>query len=852
MRDNSKKIAIIKIIYAILLFTVSVFVIGKMSHDDNADMTAKMSKASLPVVTLLSGDEEVNPMYGHVTEMDVSHMRGTIFPVGTDRHIRFRINTFGETVKNPRFEVRNIDGSGLVESTQLIDYKENNDTINGSFQIKDLITAGNEYMLVFVMDTGLGEARYYTRIVWTESEERYNVDEEIDFVKSFSEATFDKTEAKEYSRYLESNSEGDNTTFNKVDIHCSFNQITWGDLNIIKHTEPLVYVTDIHGQTGSFKLSYRVTVRDGNVNRLYNVEEAFRVRHTSDRMYLLNYERTMNYLFDESSFSISSNTIGLSISDPNLQFKENSSGSAFAFVSENRLFVFNNTDTRLAYLYGFYDIDNNDVRTGWNNCTIKILKVDEVGNVTFAVAGYMARGIHEGRVGIGVYNYDASLNAVEEQVFIESSLSAEILVEYVDTLAYLGNGDVFYVMLEQNIYAIDLIGRSAGAIVDDIGTEAYRISDSQRTIAWQNKDLKSFKMMNLNSKAQNELAADTGDYIIALGFMGEDLVYGLVHSEDVQKDKMGNPVYAMYAIKIQDSDGNTLENYHPEGIYVTAVSIEGNQIKLSRVKKDEETGEYISTYDDQIMSTLKPEGGSNSVAAVSVDVFEKIVQITAKSEIKVKQLRVLTPDQTLYEGDRTVSLELNRDSNKQPFYYVYGLMGIEGIFAEPSEAVKEAYDAPATVVGDNNKYVWVKGNLLRSNQIMSITRNVENYDNITQQDPVVVCLDLILQFEGINRNVEALLESGQAVTDILSESLPDTRVLDMDGCPMSAMLYYVNQDLPVMAMLNDGTSVLIIGFNDLNTVLLNPVTGQVYKYGMNDSDKLFTENGNHFVTYIRN
>ena len=45
-------------------------------------------------------------------------------------------------------------------------------------------------------------------------------------------------------------------------------------------------------------------------------------------------------------------------------------------------------------------------------------------------------------------------------------------------------------------------------------------------------------------------------------------------------------------------------------------------------------------------------------------------------------------------------------------------------------------------------------------------------------------------------------------------------------------------------------ALLLIGFNDLNTVLMNPQNGQVYKYGMNDSDKLFSENGNHFITYI--
>lgn len=850
MQEKSVKLTIIKTIYVILVFVISAFVISKLSNDDNADMTAQMSEATLPTVTFLSNYREINPLHGYVDEMDISHIRGTVLPIGSSRDVSYKIYTYDQNVTNLRFEIRKIDGVGLVENTALQDYKESEGSITGSFQLKDLITSGKEYMLVMLMDTDNGTVRFYSRIVWTGNDNKYHLDDEVEFVRSFSAATFDKEEATEYSRYLESNSEGDNTTFNKVNIHSSFSQVTWGDLDIVSHTEPEVYVTDIHGQTGSFYLQYRVSIKEGAANKTYNVCEAYRVRFTSDRIYLLNFERTMNYIFDTSSFSITKNVIGLSISDPELQLVESSSGSAFAFVSENRLYMLNNSENKLAYLFGFYDDKNDDVRTRWNRNTVKILRVDEAGNVKFAVAGYMNRGMHEGQVGIAVYDYNASINAVEEQIFIKSTYDPEILMDYVDTIIYTNTSDVFYVMLDQSIYAIDLNDRTCNRVVDGIGSAEYKISESMSTIAWESSDLKSLNVMNLSTKTISEVSADEGDYIRVLGFMGEDMVFGLAHESDVLMDQMGNPVYAMYNIKIQDSDGNILENYHPDGIYVTSVTINDNQIKMTRVAKDEESGKYVSTYDDQIMSTLKAEVGSNTVSVVSVDTYEKIVQITAKNEIKIKQIRVLTPAQTLFEGDRNVSVTSERDPEDYPLYYVYGLMGIEGIYSDPADAVTVAYNAPAVVVGDNNGYVWYKGNLLKSNQIMSITRTAESYENMTSQDPVAVCLDLILTFQGVNRNVNTLLAAGEGAGQILDSSLPEARVLDLDGCPMSAMLYYVNQDLPVMAMMNDGSALLIIGFNDLNTVLMNPTTGTVYKYGMNDSEKLFEENGNHFITYI--
>ena len=177
--------------------------------------------------------------------------------------------------------------------------------------------------------------------------------------------------------------------------------------------------------------------------------------------------------------------------------------------------------------------------------------------------------------------------------------------------------------------------------------------------------------------------------------------------------------------------------------------------------------------------------------------------------------------------------------------------GIRAIYTNPADAVKLANEAPGMVVGDDNDYVWLKGNLLRSNQNMTITRTAESYEGMDEISSTAVCIDLMLRYEGINRNVQSLLDEGESVVSILKSSLPDAQILELDGCPLSAMLYYVNQDIPVLAMLNDGSSMLVIGFNDLNTVLMNPQTGQVYKYGMNDSDKLFSDNGYHFITYIK-
>ena len=144
--------------------------------------------------------------------------------------------------------------------------------------------------------------------------------------------------------------------------------------------------------------------------------EFFRIRHTPDRTYLLDYERSMNQIFDPAADVYGGSKIMLGIRDSNVQMMESDGGSNLAFVNENQLFCYHAADKKIAYLFSFYDGD--DPRSNYDNHDIKILNVDETENVRFMVYGYMNRGRHEGSIGVQVYEYNGMLNTVEELIFI--------------------------------------------------------------------------------------------------------------------------------------------------------------------------------------------------------------------------------------------------------------------------------------------------------------------------------------------------------------------------------------------------------------------------------------------------
>jgi hypothetical protein len=123
--------------------------------------------------------------------------------------------------------------------------------------------------------------------------------------------------------------------------------------------------------------------------------------------------------------------------------------------------------------------------------------------------------------------------------------------------------------------------------------------------------------------------------------------------------------------------------------------------------------------------------------------------------------------------------------------------------------------------------------------------------NDGESSSLATCIEMILEYEGSNIKVQPMLDLGLSVRQILEDNLGNTKVLDLTGVSLDAVLYYVNKDIPVIVTLKDGSAMLVIGFNELNVVVMNPQTGTVYKIGINDATTKFAENGNSFMTYIK-
>ena len=854
-RSRFKRRAI-KLSVTLTVFVITLFVSNIILNRGNTDMTADMGGATLPIVYMNVNDEYINPLHGYTAEMEGSFLRGPITPVMANRTISFRADLYDAVIAKVSYEVRPVDMSRLIEETEVSDFSYEGDVIYATATLKDLIEDDKEYMLIIKLTTSGGDIiRYYARII---NRAELYLSEKMQFVREFSDSTMDKEAAAEIKKYMESNSEGDNSSYAYVNIHSSFNQLTWGDLAPVLITPKDMELLEIDETTASIRLKYQVEI----LSEAHNVSEFFRIQR-GKRMYLMEYERIMDQVFDEEKNVVVNGKIIHGMINEKPARIENDTGSIYAFVQQNALYSYNISSQTMARLFAFVDKENNDARTRYGAHSIKPMMVDGVGNIWFIVYGYMNRGRNEGRMGVALYYYDCALNTIEEQLFIPYTKSYDILAKDIDSLSYISSRNRMYILLDGSIYSINLTTRESEVMQDSISETGFFSSDDESTIAWQSGDSvldhTEIQLFKLNSMTPSVIPSAAGEIVVPLGFMDNDAVYGAARISDITTDYTGKAMTPMYSVRIQDQNGNILKDYHQEGIFVIDVEKRDNMLILTRAVKDPETGELTKTDDDQIVNNKTRTSLKNKLTGVVTEKTETTYQtvLYKAGDTEKTSVKITNPKEVVFEGGRDVKTD-NEDPLKR--YYVYAKGGLAGIYTSASEAVSEASEQSGVVTNKKMAYIWESGNRKQSTKLTDLEISAASSETGEEEEEAepeesvssayVKCIDTMLQSGGVYKSSEEEIRT-KSLVKVLSDNM-DADILDLSGCSLSDVLYYVSNGTPVMAMTGGGNAVIVMGYDSKNTILYDPKQEKVYKYGMIDSKNMFEKAGNRFITYVMN
>ena len=806
------------IVVLTVVFVVAVVAFSKFINQTTPSTAEVMENSTFPLVYMQNKGVNYNCLHGYAKEMDVNYIRDTVTVLSDDHKLEIQIQPFDTNVESVSYEVLTLDGSQSLENTKVTKLEEENNYINAVLQIQNNMLLEQEYILKLQVTAGGRDIYFYTRLLL---EDGLHLESYLDFVSGFYEKCVNKTDQTSLGTVVEPDeTTGEAKTLATMDIHDSVSQLMWGDLNPQMYYKPTPSLVDINGTTASFVLNYRISaVNAEGAVEIYNVEEFYRLRYTDTRVFLLDFTRNTQEIFDVDSQALQTEGINLGICDADVEFSFDSKKQVVAFVQENELWAYRINGGKMTKVFGFPQEENMDYRDFYDQNNIKVLRVDNSGDLWFAVSGYMNRGKREGENGIGIFYYEEASSTVEEILFIRTMESYDTLKLDIDDLTYItDNQEDCYILLEGVVYRVDLVTGDYERVIDGLNNGCYVSSESNRYLSWlkegERYDSKTLYTMDFETGTVWEANAGDDQRLRPICFMGEDLVYGQAYLSDINTENEGSEVFPMHQLKIVNEEGEEVKTYQPDGLYIMEVIQENNMLKLRRASSV--AGIYTEASEDQIVSTDTEEDVEYGVTTQEDKVKQTEILLRVGTQIKENNPQVVTSKLLVFENARTIEIPANQD--KEQLYYVYAGGKMESRWPTPAEAIRRADEKVGVVINNAKEFVWERGNKPESSKI-----KVEN--------------------------IPEIVKSGTMDVDTLEQQLGKDAV-DLTGCTLEQVLYFVGQGKPVIAATPTGV-VIITGYDDYgNTILLNPGETETYFYGPNDSKEMFEQAGNRFVSYL--
>lgn len=805
-----RRIAVLLIVF-VLGVAGTAFLLNSETTDDRSDM----NNPSLPEVMVDIGGVTANRMYGYMQPMQADFTRDSLTPLDTTKKLTFVVNPYEAKVKSLSYEIRTSDGSKVLENKKIKNLASSDGYLRAGIEISSSLLMNQEYSMQILLETNKGDAYYYTRIV---SRSNLNTEHYVKFVRTFSEACMDKATADDLAAYLEP---GENTArnFANITLNSSLSDVSWGNLKPQMAKRGVPVIKDINETTASISLEYQISSKNDNGDtELYDVTEFYRMRYTESRIRLLDFERSANQIFNPSLPVISKDGLLLGVREKNVSYMANEENSVVAFTQQGDLWSYAPESGKIVKIFSFRREENGDFRDSRVEHNMKIIRVGDNGDVDFVLYGYMNRGIHEGMCGVCVYHYSNDQNVVEEKVFIPSTESYEFLNADMGTLSYVNKKNQLFLLLADKLYRIDIEANTFEILEEDIRGEEFAVSDTNAHAAWrivEGENAGQIKIIDFDTLETRLFGAPEKQELRTLGFMNEDLVYGLVMEEDILTDSSHHVIEGIHTVRIENFEGEVKKEYHQDGLYITNVTVGSTLMEFELSAKSGDA--YRVQKKDNIMNNKKASANQISIELTSSDRTGTRVRLAFEEAPDTEEPLIMYAKMRSVD-EQTVTLDTQIP--REDMYYVYARGGLDSIYTDPAEAIQRADERTGVVLNRSQQYVWERGNKKTKLQL-----NTED--------------------------IPEVMRTGSWDAKVLQEGLGEKgTVIDLSGCTLDSVLYEVSAQRPVIAKTGSNSSVVIVGYDEYNTYIMDPSNGEVKPYGMNDSTELFEKAGNVFITYI--
>ena len=835
---------IYKTVALILIFVGALFFFAMRMETAVSDTGTEreLGKETFPYVQIETQGEIVGTLYGYSAPMEANIVRECMIPLAKDKTMLVLLGDAPLYLTSIYYEIVDKESGEVYETGDSIPLSDKQSQVEIKFDYN--FTTSTEYIIDLVGSASDGrKIHYYSRL-------KYYLDnshlaEKLAFAEKFHKDTFDKSKIEVLSSYLEPSDKNRNTSLASVDITSSAELVTWGNLSPKVVSKELVTVKEYNMETACIQYNYFVQAKTDSGKETYHIKEFYRVRYAGGHNYLLNYERTMEAEFDKKLASTQSSQLKLGITN-NYEGKmlSNEDENILYFERGDNLYRYDMKKNEIMSIYSVYSKDASDIYRAYNEHQIRLLKVDEENNVYFCVYGYFSRGAYEGDVAVVLYEYTADGQLIE-LVYMPSSTTYQQLKEDFQDYSYVSNRGIYYFSVANTVYAYNIYGKRMEKLAENTKSNSFMTMTKANCYVWSS-NLKTGYGENIviynlaKDERESVNQPDEETYVRLLGVIDENIVYGYVRKSDVGVGVNGSKVVPCHELYIANTKGEEVKKFSWEGEYVQGIHANGNVINITLCKKNA-SGKYEKTRDDSISNQTQNSSEKFRYASrvTSKSLTEWYIQFPVNFEMAKVPEEVSGPA-SLKSTDRFVRLEQPSIAK----YYVLAVGQITGSYESGAQAIREADKQMGVVLSSDHQVVWERSGSFLQNTVggLEIQRQEEGVSNLA------ACAYMLLKLNHISVDARELSAKNLSVYDMLAGYL--NRPMNLKGCTLEQVLYFVSNNKPVIAMLNDSEAVVIEGYTTTQLILIDPKTGKEKTVKRADYEKKFKTAGNRFYGFM--
>lgn len=770
--------------FVFFIINSNINILPKQSYyADTLDIT-------LPIIYQIREGRKLNEMRGYRSNEYSVVSNETVTLLENGRTFNLLVKNNKSIINQVEYEVRDKTSNKLLERTKLdatdIDTNVKEDTTKLSLKIQNLIKQDTTYLLTIKMMVDDKEVYYFSNIMYRP---KNNIDDALKQVEEFTLYTFSKEKAASLVKYLETSINRDQKEMYSVNLQQSFEQLTFVNTGMKLVSELHYNIYQAQEYSSNIVVNYLTKSANKKKDEYFVNRDEYVLRWGENRWYYMKFKRSTEELLniEDEPYNIEKTRFYTGVTNPeNIVKKESANKRFFTFCKEKEVYLYDDENETMTNIFSYRIKDSESYAKISRDYDVKIMDIDDEGNITYIVYGYNMIGANEGYIGIGIYKYNFEDNISEEKLFIPIYTTYQSMRYDIDKLCVLKNNRLIFKSYNK-VFSIDIDTAEVLTLAENFEETKFAASDNNKFFAFNNDKegkSKTINIYNIEDGKIKEVKAKGDENIEVVTFMNDDLFYGVFNEEDIWRESgkiIGRP---SQEIRVINAVNDTEDLFKEEGNYLYNFVNLRKVLRYNKYKKDGTHYTYLTN--DVIVSNYSPEE----------DIAYKYGEELTKDKLRVGFFEIKKEKKDIkmkYRKSEGISRKQIEDTAlrstkevEETLYYVYDSGVLKTKLKNLSDGVNE--------IRDNYGYVKLNDLITCYNRA-----NKGNVSYLRQDDSILENL------KGFEENI------------YLKEN--STLVMNVTGVTERDLEYYISLKEKVAVYKDDTFQFFITGYDNNNYVL---------------------------------